>query len=308
MGSQPFVVEELENVESSSGSAAAEEQHSAEQPKGEEVPKGTEQPVGKAQTSIDPDTQEVIDILTQAGVTKQNINVVLGSAQTLSQFNYLLENDPKQLVRRLEANNPRVGKQLLETISDLYIERYYQPDEESDGKSGGTKSRGAVSESPEMAAMREDLNNIKMALAGQSRNAAYQELRKNYNAKLDESISKLTDLSAKDRKAIKALANQSLAEDPKAMERIQAGFFVDIPRHVKSVVDDWTADNSKATEDEKAEREKQKAGSGKQITEAARPTGEREAGKEGSGDIWEDAAQGMAKELQKAAAASRKTR
>jgi hypothetical protein len=248
------------------------------------------------------DAAEIASILVGAGYKKENINSLLTQANGFQRANYLLENNPQEFMRVLQRSAPKVYEKLLESATDDYLERHKDELEADDGAAkGSNKGRGASSNDPDVAELKQAVGEIKKFLEGQRVSAQYQDLKRDYDSKVNMLLDKLPkeDFSTRDRKAIKALLHNSLAEDAQAQQRIAGRNFTDLPRHLQSVLDDWTADTTSQSDAEKQRREEVAASADKEPVAGADGAGGKKSAASESGDIWEDAVQAVAGDLNK---------
>ncbi len=266
--------------------AAAGEGKPQEKPKvAAEVPQVTDQ-----------DAVAIAEHLASFGYTKDNIDSLLSEGQAFKQFSYLVDNNPDELLRSIERWNPEAYQRLIDKASDHYLERHYSPEESDEGKAGAPQSRGAVAVTPELRELDRRLAQIESVLVQSHQAAAAQQVRTAYEAKVNELVGKL-GLSAKDQKAVRAMLNDSIANDPGARMRVNQGILVDVPRHLQKVLADWTADTVGHAEAEKQRRAEVEGRAVKHETAAGAVAQGTQVPK--PEDSWEAAEQAFAQALLK---------
>lgn len=260
------------------------------------------------------DSKEILETLRSSGVNRENLPNVVTQAQAYNRLLEMLQTNPRQFVQTIEKINPRAAARLLEDVTEEYIDRYDTSDDQDDKRGRGNRGRGSNSNGRmprEFNQLVELVNGIKTRLDTQDQQAAYENLRGSFAGKLDQyfNAGDLKELDAKDKKALKALVKESLAEDPRAYANVQRGNFTDIPRHLQKVLDDWTADHTGGATEESERRETVRKGSQKTVQPgASNEDGVSRSDTErmpGGDDIWEGAVQELARDLNRGKAQAR---
>ena len=297
-------IEELDDKETSSQDASGEENTS-----GQGDDESSEDDKSKKITVpnlSDDDLSEVASVLSGQGINKGNVNQLMTNNQAYQRMLYLMENDPTQLLSMVEQVNPRAAKNLMEKITDAYIDRYDNSDEDDDDRGKrGNRGRGSRQQNnPELRQVMEAVQRLQNRFDAGDQATQYEALRKSFESKVNQyfDAGDLKDLPAKDKRALKALLKESLAEDPKAYANIQKGRFVDIPSHLQKVLDDWTTDTTGEESNQKTERGRVRDNARREVTVGAG----NETGGESRGvstdDDWEGAVKEIAHDLNKARA------
>lgn len=219
--------------------------------------------------TVDPDAQEIGRILLDSGVTKDRLNDILAAPKTLESIQYMLENDPAEFVKMVERNNPKAGEKLIESVADLYVNRY----SESDGKGKGKDTAAPADKT--VAALQERLNQIENERAQEKRNAATAVVRQRYQGRVDDMFNlkevKALGLTNSESKAMRAALDVELGRDSAATQRILNGNFVDVPRVFKGIIDEWATDKRSAAEAAKTARDNAEKASFPEFTSGPNP-------------------------------------
>lgn len=213
----------------------------------------TPEPVATAQPTVNTDALEIGEILLGSGYSKEQINDLLAAPQTLGQIRYQLENDPVQFLREIERNNPKLGEKMLESLADVYVERY-----------GEKKTPAAAAPgNDEVTALKARLDQIEREREGERRAASLATTRQRYQGRVDDlfGLKEVKDLglTKAEVKAMRASLDVELGKDAGATQRILNGNFVDVPKAFKSILDEWVADKTAAVTAAKTAREKQQS-------------------------------------------------
>lgn len=227
---------------------------------------------------------QIVQQLTDMGITPENAHEFV---QTRAQYNALLSvlEDPQALLGGLRQNRPDLYQKILESATDQYLE-LHPPEEDQSGKTQGPNAELVA----ELKAMRTELNEMRGNQQQRDQQTRLQTVVKNYNENLDSLIQKIPGLKKSEQKAIKAVVSQSIATDRAALDRINQGVYVDLPRHIKTVYTEWTEDHKTDTK----EREEVQAGGQKEFAAAAQAGGQPQ-----TKDDWDSAAEDLARDLQK---------
>lgn len=217
------------------------------------VTTATPEPVATAQPTVNTDALEIGEILLGSGYTKEQINDLLTAPQTLNQIRYQLENDPAQFLRELERNNPKVGERVMESITDMYVERY--------GERGKPAAQPTAPSNDEVTALRARLDQLERERAGERQAASLAATRQRYQGRVDDlfGLKEVKDLglTKAEVKAMRASLDVELGKDAGATQRIINGNFVDVPKMFKGILDEWVADKRAAVDAAKTARETQ---------------------------------------------------
>lgn len=274
---------------------------------------GTEKKITVPSLNLDTDDSEAItQLLSSAGVTSRaNVEQLINNNNTFTNFFRTLETDPVAAVEAIGRVNPRLRDRIYEEITEDYIRKYESTDDAGEGTRAGDRGRGRMNNAnPEVLQLREQLTKIQQRLDAGDQQTQYQSLRTAFANRVSAyfEAGDLKDLTAADKRNLKARLKESLAEDGDAFQRIQRGSFIDIPKHLQKVLDEYTAETRDDQDRSKNDREKVAAGARKDI--AAGPgvdsvTG-RDTASANKGDIWDDAVNELAADLKNAKSASSK--
>lgn len=219
------------------------------------------------------DAAELGQLLMDSGWSKDNINDLLASPQALNAIRYQIENDPAEFIKSIERTNPKVGENLLEKASDLYINRYAPKD--SPAKAGNGKSEVPNELMSEVSALREKIAGFETREEQRNRAAATAQIESRYKARVDDLFStegvKALGLTRTEQTAMKAMLNQELASDPAAVQRVSNGNFIDVPRRFQSILNDWSADKKAAITAEKTARERSSSSAANVVFDGPNP-------------------------------------
>jgi hypothetical protein len=203
----------------------------------------------------DVDALEIGRIFRDSGVTKDKVNDILAAPGALNALRHIVVNDPKELVRMVEKIDPGAGTRMLDALSDMFLER--NPPSKGGTIKDTAENAGLLAQ---ISALSEKTNQL-LSREGQREQAAMTQRVKNmYEGRVDDMLNqegmKALKLNKSQTKAFRASLDQQLGSDPAAVQRINAGNFVDVPRVFKGIVDEWTNDVKTSAAEEKAAREK----------------------------------------------------
>lgn len=254
---------------------------------------------------MDKEATETLEKLADLGITPDSAEGVATKAQAFDNVLNLLQNNPRTFLNELEKFNPKGFNALLDQAADRYLELHPPSSAAGEGGSGGAgagsagSSRGANDPvMAELTALRQRLDEKDARDQENDHRQRLSSIKSQYETKVTSLIDKLTELKPRDRKAVRALVNDSVSNDPKAIAEINRGQFTSVAKHLQTVMTDWTADTTNASADEHAKREGVKnAGSRADAATAAagQSGGERAQGT----DDWDDVAESFAKAMVK---------
>lgn len=202
----------------------------------------------------DVDALEIGRILRDSGVTKDKVNDLLTAPGALNSLRHMVVNNQREFLNMLERTDPAAATKFLDSMADIYLER---------NKSAATadpKEAANAGLMAQIAALSEKTNQM-LTREQQREMAAMTERVKNmYNGRVDDMLNqdgmKALKLTKAETKAFRASLDQQLGSDPAAVQRINAGNFVDVPRVFKGIVDEWAGDRKAAAKAETEAREK----------------------------------------------------
>jgi hypothetical protein len=210
-------------------------------------------------------------ILLDSGWNQSNINDLLNSPQALNAIRYQLENDPADFIRSVERTDPKVGENLLEKASDLYLNRYAP----KDAPKGSGKTEVPNELMSQVEALREQVRGFESREQQRANQAAMAQTQNRYNGRVDDLFNtdgvKTLGLTKTEQAAMRAMLNQDLAADPAAVQRVSNGNFVDVPRRFQSILNDWAADKKAAIAAEKTARERSERGASPFVLDGPSP-------------------------------------
>jgi hypothetical protein len=228
-----------------------------DQPAAEEtiVPAAAKEETAAALALDDVDALEIGRILRDSGVTKDKVNDLLTAPGALNSLRHMVVNNQREFLNMLERTDPAAATKFLDSMADIYLER---------NKSTVTGDNKTAPETAglmaQIAALSEKTNQM-MNREQQRDAAAMTERVKNlYNGRVDDMLNqegmKALKLTKAETKAFRASLDQQLGSDPSAVQRINAGNFVDVPRVFKGIVEEWGNDRKAAAKAETEAREK----------------------------------------------------
>ncbi len=238
----------------------------------------------------DADAAETLKTLADMGITLENAHELVAQGRSLQTIAYQLEHNPRGFLEDLERTNPKIFQNVIDVASDLYIERHPDPAASGAGKSSGADS-GVMQE---LRALRARLEKFEQGETQRQQREALAQIEAQYNERVNKYLD-AAGLQGLAREAVKALVDKSVSADPATLKRINAGVFVDVPKHVKAVVDRYSAELKASTDADAKAREEVKARGSKPVATAAFPAG----GVESAG-TWDDLEKNIAALLQKA--------
>lgn len=280
---------------------------------GGEQSTGGEEKITVPNLNLDTDESEAISqLLTTAGVTSRaNVEALINNNQVFNNFFRTMETDPIAAFDAIRRVNPRLRDRIYEAVAEDYIRENDTSDDQDDRSRAGNRGRGSRDMvNPEVARLTETVTKLQQRLDTQDQQTQYQGLRKAFADRIDAyfNAGDLKSLPRVDKSSLKALLKESLAEDTDAFQRIQRGNFVDIPKHLQKVLDQFTADKKGDETADRKDRDTVAAGARKEVATGAGVdaiTG-RDTGARGTGDIWEDAVTELAGDLNRSKVASGK--
>lgn len=203
-----------------------------------------------------PEAAEVGRILLESGYTKEQLNDLMEAPKALAAIRHQLQNDPAEFLKMLERTDPRTGERFLESMADTYVSRYA----DKGTPAGKSKDESQSDLMREIEVLRE--KTVRLETDQQRRDAAiaFQAATQRYNARVDDllGMKEIQDLNLtkSEVKNLRARLSSELASDPTAVERVNRGNFVDVPRTFKGILDELGSDRKAQSDAEKAKREK----------------------------------------------------
>jgi len=219
-----------------------------------ETPKD-ETPAAAAMALDDVDALEIGRILRDSGVTKEKVNDLLQAPGALNSLRHMVVNNQREFLNMLERTDPQAATKFLDSMADIYLER-----NKSNAPAGDNKDANANAGLLAQIAQLSERTNQLLTREQQREQSAMAERVKNlYNGRVDDMLGqegmKALKLTKAETKAFRASLDQQLGSDPSAVQRINAGNFVDVPRVFKGIVDEWAGDRKAAAAAEKTARE-----------------------------------------------------
>lgn len=282
------------NAGAGSGSGSA-----ADAKAGEDTAKGADK--GSETTKFaNEEAAQVLERLESLGITPDQAEAIATKAGAFDSVVEMLTSDPGAFFNQMRLNNPKMFWNVLEKATDIYLELKPPSGRQGGGKSGADAgSTGNQQDNPVMEAIADLRRRLDEREERDQATAAQQrvgEIKRQYNEKLDGFLSKVPNLSARDRKAVKAMINDSVSQDQKAITEINRGQFVSLARHVQQILNDWTAETKKAASEEQQMREQVAQAGTKSAPNAAEQAGGQQAGRK---DDWDDVGTAFARDLMK---------
>lgn len=206
------------------------------------------------------DAAEIGQILLDSGYSKDQLNALMEAPKALAAIRNQIETDPTEFVKMLQRTDPALGNRFLESMSDTYLEQNKHLLDK--GKDSGKPSGDAQNNDllREMQALREKVAASETREQRRETAIAFAAAQKRYDSRVDDLLGqkdiKELNLTKAETKAIRARLGAELSSDQNVVQRISNGNFVDIPRTMKGILDEWAGDRKAASESEKTARER----------------------------------------------------
>lgn len=252
---------------------------------------------------LDKEANEALDKLAEMGITPDSAEGIMQKAEAFGNVLNLLQNNPGSFLMELEKNDPKAFNGLLDRATDRYLELHPPSSAAGGGGSGGAGAGSAGASRGEQDPVTVELKALRERLDARdqrdSENDSRQRLssiKTQYEEKVTGLLGKLTELTPRDRKAVRALVNESVSLDKQALVEINRGQFTSIAKHLQTVMTEWTADtkNASAFDHDKRTNIRDSASRASDAAAAAGQTGgESSRGK----DDWDDVAESFGRAL-----------
>lgn len=218
------------------------------------APEPVAAPAVAAPSAEDKEALELGRVLLGSGVTQSTVNELLAAPQALQTMRYLVQNNPQEFLNLIERTDPTTGEKFLENMADTYVKRYAP----KDGARPAGKSEASAEIMSEVAALREELGQMRTAEQAKQQQIALSQVKARYDGRVDElfnALPKEVSLTKAETRALKAQLSQELSEDSQAVQRVSNGNFVDVPNKFKSIIEGWSTDRKSAAQAAKDARE-----------------------------------------------------
>lgn len=261
--------------------------------------------VAAAQAQVDQQKLALGEAMVAQGLNEQAVNTLLANNRQFQQLMWMFKNNPDQFQDTLNQLDPEAGLKLEDRVTTRFIDKHL-PDSErevEDDQRPAPASRGAASESvPMIRALQKQVGELTEYINRSERNRVAQQVTQTYNQNVDTAIDKVAkaaNLNKRDVKSVRARMDVILGADVNAQQRFLQGQWTDIPRVLKQVMDDWTADTESTTEAHQTERDRVAAAAQRSVTTGAAAVGgdEKGAGGKPPVDDWEAGINEMAQAL-----------
>jgi hypothetical protein len=211
-------------------------------------------PAPRILEAVSPEAIEMGRILSESGVTKDQINELLQAPGALAAIRSAIQGNPDEFFNMLQRTDPSAEERLLNAGADRYVKRYG-----SEAKPSGNGKPDANSDlMREVEALREQTTKLMTEQQRRDQAAADAVNWQRYNARVDDLINlkevKDLGLTKSELKSIRTDLNTEISKDPNALKRAMTGNFVDVPVAFKSIIDAWASDRkeaAKAAEDQR---------------------------------------------------------
>jgi hypothetical protein len=266
-----------------------------------------EKPVEKTEektVAVNPnlDAAEIGQILLDSGYSKDQLNALMEAPKALAAIRNQIETDPQEFVRMLQRTDPAVGNKFLESVSDTFLEQnkhLLDKGKDSGKPSGDSQTNDLVRE---LQALREKVAASETREQRRESAIAFAAAQKRYDSRVDDLLGQKDiqelKLTKAETKAIRARLGAELSSDQNIVQRISNGNFVDIPRTMKGILDEWAVDRKAASESEKTARERAQ---GRGFAEFDAGPSEYFKPPAGASDSWEATEDALAKALERSA-------
>lgn len=202
----------------------------------------------------DVDALEIGRILRDSGVTKDKVNDLLTAPGALNSLRHMVVNNQREFLNMLERTDPAAATKFLDSMADIYLERNKSTAATADKDANANAGLLA-----QIAQLSEKTNQLLTREQQREQSAMAERVKNMYNGRVDDMLGqegmKALKLTKAETKAFRASLDQQLGSDPSAVQRINAGNFVDVPRVFKGIVDEWAGDRKSAAAAEKTARE-----------------------------------------------------
>lgn len=210
-----------------------------------------DEPVTSTETSTSTETRPTVDtealeigeLLKAAGYSKDNVNDLTSSVESLKSLQHIIKNNPKEFLSMYERNDAEGAQNFHNVLAQEYIDRYASKD--GDNK-GGKESELAIT----VKNLQEQVNQSKAEQAARDQAAAMAQIKQRFDARVDDVLGQLPkemNLTKSEKNAFRSQLTARLATDPSIVERCSKGNFFDVPKVFKEQLDEWTNDRTEAT-------------------------------------------------------------
>jgi hypothetical protein len=199
------------------------------------APEPVAAPAVAAPSAEDKEALELGRVLLGSGVTQNTVNELLAAPQALQTMRYLVQNNPQEFLNLIERTDPT-----------------------KDGARPAGKSEASAEIMSEVAALREELGQMRTAEQAKQQQIALSQVKARYDGRVDElfnALPKEVSLTKAETRALKAQLSQELSEDSQAVQRVSNGNFVDVPNKFKTIIEGWSTDRKSAAQTAKDARE-----------------------------------------------------
>jgi hypothetical protein len=232
-------------------------------PKPESEPAKPEEPIVPqliAQPS--PEIAEIARVLSESGVTKDQLNDILQAPKALEALRYKVENDPKSFLQLLESTNPQAGERFLESMADTYVDRY--GDRKPPTGTSGQPDPNQNELMRQVEQLREQTTRLLSKDQQREQAASMAAVRQRYDARIDDMLGmkevKDMNFTSSEVKNLRARLSQELGADSSAVQRVNNGNFVDVPRVFQSLLQEKADDRKAAADATRQGRERVNSG------------------------------------------------
>lgn len=232
---------------------------------------GTSTGANAAAGAVDKDAAEIGRIILESGFSKEQVNSLLEAPGALQAMKYQIESNPVEFLNTLARSNPQLAQKFQESLVDDYVTKYAPKDGPKPASGKGQPSTELMDE---VAELREKLNSVTTEREREKHQAAMAQVKARYDARVEDLFAQLPgglNLTKAEAKALRYQLQAELSEDPQAVQRINNGNFVDVPRKFQTLVEGWANDRKAASEAEKAKRERAKSIASPEFTNGAVP-------------------------------------
>ena len=205
------------------------------------------------------ETAEIARIIEQSGMTKDQLNDLLAAPKVLESMRYQIQNDPKEFLRQLERSDPKTVERFFESMAEEYLSRFGEKKTPS-GKSETAKDESQNELMRQVEQLREQTTRLLTKDQQREQAASLAAVRQRYESRVDDLLGlkevKEMNLTPSEVKNLRARLNLELSADQTAVQRVNSGNFVDVPRVFQSLLQEKVDDRKAATDAEKKGRER----------------------------------------------------
>jgi hypothetical protein len=221
------------------------------------------EPELKAPQIVDQPSAEAAELgrlMLESGISKDQLNALLEAPKALDAIRYQIKEDPKEFIRMLERTDPDTGSKFLAEVSDMFLDRNKHLLKDDAGKAQKADSQHSDELMREVERLREQTTRLLTEEQQRKQSASLAAVRQRYDARVDDLFGlkevKEMDLKPSEVKNLRARLNLELSGDQSAVQRVNNGNFVDVPRVFQSLLNEKVDDRKAAADLEKGKRER----------------------------------------------------